>query len=303
MRLTRQKYFDMLRNSIFEYLGAQENTLDSYLYSVRSVAAPNIKDDYALHYPRFDALKKFFDRLDYRTIDAETYSQAESMLSEASAMLEAEISHYYILEEMVNEAYAMLLCLPYAGMTVQGRRPKEEAAARCIIEAINASFLSCRKEGPEHQLVSRLSEIEGLQEELSVELIMTEEALFYIDSDFRELSESIMADKLLNVLLIVKSLLSGSLFIDLDEEKSLRTVDPAMAEMKAQSIIDELSGHFEGQDRMIIRAAMANTLDKMPVMFQSRTAVMEYCLYSLDKCRDAAEKSACMRIISNMMSQ
>lgn len=302
MRLTRQKYFDLLRDCILEYLGSQENSLDSFLYQVRSVAAPDINDAFAANYPQLYELKEFLRGLDYRTIDAETYLQAEGRLKEASAMLEAEISHYYILEEMVNEAYAMLICSPYAGVASQGRLQKEEAVRR-IIESTNTSFLSGKREEHPPELISGLSLIEGLQEELSMELMMTEEALYYIDSNFRTLAEGIMADKLLNVLLLSWNLLSESLFIDLDGEKSSRTVDRAMAEKKVQDIIKELSGHFEGQDRMIVRAAMANTLSIIPVIFKSRTDIMEYFLYSLDKCRDVAEKSASMKIIGDMMSQ
>lgn len=302
MRLTKQKFFDLLRNSIHEYLGAQESTLDSYLYSIKSVAAPDIREESKAIYPELGELKDFLDRLDYRTIDAGIYSQTECRIRKAADMLEAEISHYYILEEIVNEAYSMLLCSPYAGVTAQGKYP-HEAAALSIIKAINTSFMSDSKEEPSGILISKLSEIEGVQEELAMKLMMTEDALFHIDKNFRKLTESIMADKLLNVLLLVKDLLSGSLFIDFYEVKSIRKVDAAMADVKAQLLTEELIGSFALQDRMIVRAAMANTLNIIPVIFNNRRDVMDYCRYSLGKCRDAAEKAGCISIISDMMSE
>ena len=47
---------------------------------------------------------------------------------------------------------------------------------------------------------------------------------------------------------------------------------------------------------------MANTLNKLPVFFKNHSEVMDYVLYSLNKCSDLAEKYACIEIINEMMN-
>ena len=63
----------------------------------------------------------------------------------------------------------------------------------------------------------------------------------------------------------------------------------------------ELTDRFKSTDRMITRAIMANTMELMPVYFNTHTEVMEYVLYSLNRCTDIAEKYASMEIIQGFM--
>ena len=111
-----------------------------------------------------------------------------------------------------------------------------------------------------------------------------------------------MADKLLNTLLLCRDLLSGSLFIDLHKEKSYKTIDKERLQKEVDKLKDDLSAKFQNCDRMIMRAIMANTLNKLPVFFKNHSEVMDYVLYSLNKCSDLAEKYACIEIINEMMN-
>ena len=60
---------------------------------------------------------------------------------------------------------------------------------------------------------------------------------------------------------------------------------------------------FSIQDRVISRAIMANTMNKMPVFFKDHKEVMDYVCYSMERCSDIHEKAACVEIISALMSE
>jgi hypothetical protein len=111
-----------------------------------------------------------------------------------------------------------------------------------------------------------------------------------------------MLDQLLQVLLRSQNLLSNSLFINLEEEsKTEEVVDEERIERERNALEEDLTGLFDSSDRMISRAVMANTMNKMPVFFADHKEVMDYVRYSLDRCADQYEKAACFEIISEIM--
>ena len=57
----------------------------------------------------------------------------------------------------------------------------------------------------------------------------------------------------------------------------------------------------EGQSRLVRRAIMANTLEKIPVFFSTPQEVADYISQSLMLCDDEAEKYASKQLIQEMM--
>jgi hypothetical protein len=86
-------------------------------------------------------------------------------------------------------------------------------------------------------------------------------------------------------------------------EKEEVAVDEKMLQKETESFEKELTGQFAGQDRMISRAVMANILSRIPVFFKSHKEVMDYVLYSFERCTDFYEKAACINIINDIMSE
>ena len=112
-----------------------------------------------------------------------------------------------------------------------------------------------------------------------------------------------MADQLLNVLLRAQKLLSNSMFINLEGEKEEETVDEDMVEKETKALIDELTLLFAEHDKVICRAVIANTINKMPVFFKDHKEVMDYVCYSFERCSDTFEKAACVEIINAIMAE
>ena len=66
-------------------------------------------------------------------------------------------------------------------------------------------------------------------------------------------------------------------------------------------MIEECKAFFRGKSRMLRRAVMANTLEKMPVFFTSAQEVADYVTGSLSGCDDEAEKYAAKQLLMDMI--
>ncbi|MDF2538214.1 MAG: hypothetical protein K0S76_1235 [Herbinix sp.] len=302
IRMTKQKYFDLVKDSILLYNGADQSSLYTYLYLLRTSAMLDQNGDMETYYKDLWQYKTYLSGLAYKDLTEADFTEAERILKLATEVLNREVTIYYSLQEIINEVYALLLCEPYAGMA-QNNNPDREKAIIAILNGINQSFEQMQGLDIDTELIDKFSVIEGVQEELVENISLLEDVLHEVDKNHRGLAESMMLDKLLNVLLRTKDLLSNSLFIDWKDETSDKTATEDEVRAEADKLINDLSVLFSGQDRTVSRAVMANTLNKIPVFFKDHKEVMDYVRYALEKCTDIYEKTACMEIINVIISE
>lgn len=302
IRITKQKYFDLLQDSLRAYLGADLSSLETYLYMLRTSAMLYQQEGMDSCYPRLWEMKEALSVIEYKNATKETYDRAVVTLQAATLILETESTVYFGLQEIVNEVYAMLLCLAYAGMSASEAEEAEKAALS-IIQDINQLFVLNEKTELSIDLLEKFTDLEGVQEELSFELTTMEDALYEVEQKHHAFVQSLMLNQILQVLLCSQKLLSNSLFIDLEEEKKEETVNEDRIKLEIKKLEEELTVLFAGQDKILSRAVMANTINKMPVFFKNHKEVMEYVLYSFERCTDSYEKAACIEIINAIMAE
>ncbi len=303
IRVTKQKYFELIKSSIDAYLGSDTTTLEAFLYMIRTSAMLYSEEGLQEIYPKLWENKSELSQISFKDITEEDFHKALIRLQAATLMLETETTVFIGLQEITNEIYTLLLCAPYAGM-VESDSENAEKTAINIIAAINQEFENKQKNDPSEDLLEMLTELEGIQESMYYEQAIMEDALFEIKERQNTLTESLMLNQLLQVLLRSQDLLSNSLFIDFDKLQSLEEVtdeDRIYEEKKA--LIQDLTNLFEQSDRMVTRAVMANTINKIPVFFNDHKEVMDYVLYSLERCTDEYEKAACIEIINDIMAE
>jgi hypothetical protein len=301
IRMTRQKYFELLGDSIDSYLGADQSALDTYLYMLRTSAMLYHAEGMEEAYPELVKKLQLLKTIDYKSITKKDYDKALILLEAATLILEADTTAYFSLQEIANEVYTMLLCSTYYGMAENEYKAEAESAV-AIIREVNDLFLKEDKTEPREELLDQFTDLEGVQEEISYDLSLLEDALFEAGHTHRGLVRSMMLEQLLQILLLSQKLLSGSLFIELEEQEE-GTVDEETVNREKASLTEELALLFDGQDRMVSRAVIANTINKMPVFFKNHTEVMNYVRYSLERCSDAFEKAACVEIINSILAE
>ncbi len=305
VRITKQKYFDIINDSIKPYLGGEASSLESYLYMLRTSAMLYKVENMDSKYPELWEKKEQLAHLDYQNLTREMFVSAKNTLQLATLILETETSVYYALQEIVNDVYTSLLCFPYAGMVqVEDEVPDDaQKAALKIISDINSVFATKEKKDIFDGILDVFGELEGVQEQLLYETDKLESAFYDVTQNHVGLVESLMLKTTMNVLKRSQNLLSNSLFVDLEEKNEVVIIDETMMASEARKLEQELKDLFNGQDRIITRAIMANTINKVPVFFSNHKEVMDYVRYSLERCSDIFEKVACMEIIREIMSE
>lgn len=309
MRMTRSHYFDLIRESISVYKGSDKSALEGHLYMFRTNAMLYRTDDMEKYFTEFVPVIKEFDELDYENMTAEMYQiYAEKLRTNASKL--NDISDLYMLiQKLINGAYSMYLA--DGGQKAADKIP----AAQLVIRGINELFLheesAIWEKNEEHPLESEedklywlgehFPEIEGMQEQI-YESMTTADAVLEetIKSEKEQITKLGLMEGFTHLQQLMQ-LASGSDFVELewkDEEEKVTAQD---AEKAAEQIVTELKQEFKGQSRLVRRAIMANTLEKIPVFFSTPQEVADYISQSLMLCDDEAEKYASKQLIQEMM--
>lgn len=302
VRMTKQKFFEHLRDSFNNYKGAKESSLNTYLYMLRTTAMIYPVEGMETDYKKLWDGKDTFDKIRFNEITEAEYETARKTLDEVVGFLDLETRIYYDLMEIINHLYAVVLCSSYIGMEENSIKvPKD--AINAILIGINTLFgIKESKEVPE-DVEDRLKELEGIQEDIYYELAVANDVIEEVAYNHGELVRGLMIEPTLNSLLVTKKLQSDSIFINLDDGLNDNVLDDNMILAEADKLEEDLIKLFSESDRMIVRGIMANILGTMPVFFDTHTEVMEYIRYSLVRCTNPYEKAACVEVIREIMSR
>ena len=313
MRMTRSRYFDLIKESLSLYKDADKSSLDGFLYMFRTNAMLYRNEHMKEYFTEFVPVLEEFEQLDYDNMDEATYRiYAEKLRVNASKL--NDISDLYMeLGSLINEMYMICAAHKYT---------KNETAMEetdLVIRGINALFCNSDdssvwdmvEEGNILQtsedklswLGEKLPAVEGKQEnyyestntagavlEELIESRKEDIERLGLTDDFRTLKKMFLLN-------------SNSTFADLNEALDEEKVTEERIENETAALILECKEAFKGKSRMLRRAIMANTLEKMPVFFQSSQEVADYVTNSLEQCSDEAEKYAVKQILSDVIDE
>ena len=302
IRITKQKYFELIWKSLNAYLGSEVSSLESYLYMLRTSSMLYYKKEMESFYPGLWETKETLSKISFKDLSKEDFDKTQNKIRAVAAFLENEATVYYELEEIVNEIYSMLLCQPYTGKESEKVEILNEAATS-VLAGVNEYFLNKEKKELPEDLILQLSKMEGVQEEMFIRISVMEDAFNDANLNYRPLVLSQMPESAITALKYAGNLLSNSLFIHLEEEiAEEEIVDEDKVELEYKALKEELTALFDKYDRRVGRAVMANTISNMPVFFADHKEVMDYVKYSLERCTDEFEKAGCIEIIMDLMS-
>jgi hypothetical protein len=315
IRFTKSRYFDLIKDSISIYKGADCSALDTYIYMIKTSSMLYKPEGMDAIYPELLEFRKELEVLDYKNLTKEQYDLYSNKIEEIAIQINNTVDYYYGLQEIINHLYVMLLTTPYAYMeggyrvaSLEGEMkylllPKGQEGSVClsILYDINEHFLDGNKNPLDKTTEDKLVITEGKQELLSGEFGALESILEDIRTNHSKMVDSLMLGRLFQSLNISQNLLGNSLFIELDGIENSNKADEDYVNKAVDNIITELLELFNNSSKYVTRAVMANTINKMPVFFQTTNDVAEYVSNSLDQCHDLAEKTACIHIIKSLM--
>jgi hypothetical protein len=300
MRLSKNKFYEYLRDSFSLYKGAQVGTVEDFAYNLRSAGMLVRPEGFDTRFPQVTSLCEGLRTADYKNITAEQFKALSDRLTLATEMMSSMADLYVLLAQLVNDLYTIFLSMPYAfGEADELKNGRE------VMECVLSAFSSGNAELVDEEL-DRITDVfvgfEGKQERIGQMLSACDHAVQYaLENHGAQLREEGLAGCYRDLETIMK-LQSGSDFVSLerDDFKLLEASDD-----KVESICEELIASFrdsfEGMDRMLYRSVMSAVLAQVPVFFNNIDEIQGYINTSLMLCTDVAEKAACVEVLKIIM--
>jgi hypothetical protein len=297
VRMTKSKYFELIGNSISLYKGGDCSSLDTYIYMLQTSAAIYHTEGMEQVFPELSRLKSDLENGDYKNLTEKEYIDLSNCLELGVSVVRRMVNFYYGLQEIVNYLYVIILTRPYADMDESNSASFDSLS---ITGEINCYFEAAEKAPLPEKLEEKFQLTEGMQEEYFQEIFLLEPVLMDIKPNYIELVNSLMLGPIFHTIDIARKLLGSSLFVDLNQTENDNKADEVYLDQVKEKLISGLTKAFKERPQIANRAVMANTLNKMPVFFQSYGETEEYIRQSLDQCHDIAEKIASVQLIKSL---
>lgn len=283
LRMTKQRFFDLLEKSLSVYQEGELSALDGFCERLVSAAGLSKKRSEA--FSEQEALPEEFAALDYAALTREAWTEANERLTAAEDKTEKDQDFLCDLEMLLNDTLCISLV---ADRTEEASAAREQFGSFAV--GLTQRALQGLKTGrweplPEEE-DERFSWLEGQLERCS-------ETVLKLESAFDSMPEK--GEEPNRWLVVAEKLMSTSPFASLDAETS-ENVTPELWEARRQELFGRLEAAMAEKNRKYVRAMMAAVLGELPVFFDSRTDVMNYVLASLSGC-GSAEKNAALDLL------
>ena len=295
VRMTKSKFYDYLTDTLNIYSGSDVKAFDDFCEMIRSTALLEKPEGYGELYPEIYNIISRLNEIDFKMLDEISYKAVMEQFGITTSHLTDVVSNHLLAMEVVNALYSILLAKPY-------ERSEEESIDVCInmIRHLHNSYITG---GSIPEVVDEgFERIEGIQEVLTEDIMQFESVLPDILKESKEELNWIMADKIFERLSVISSLMSDSLFIDINDKKSDdETVDNNYINKKRDELVSLFNDFFSNHQKAVNRAVMGAVFSNMPVLFNSMQETKEYIEHSLSHCGNDSELMACGKILDEMM--
>lgn len=298
VRMTRAKFLDMVEDSLKLYTGSEQESVEKFLYMLRSAAGiyqPKRKTEFTA----LAEAEKEFASASYKTMGETEYMELTDRMQDVVAELNELSDYYTALQEVINQFYALLLTADAASETAKDEAEKLMEISRYIAK-------QCTDDGTDElpdELMELFAYAEGRLERLA-EAVAKGKSL---QSDLLDYSaEELKRDGLEEqgkILELCAALNSGSLFVGLEEEDNIEPADNAFINEATKLLRAELDKVLESREMPVKRAVMAAVLKELPIFFHSQKEVMEYVQYALENCRDYSEKRISLDLLHEALDE
>ena len=108
VRLTKNKFFEMLSNGLSIYNGGTKEALDDFLYMIKTCSMLDKTDTMATNYPHlyeeFDNLKN----VKFKEMDSKGYDEFKDRLSDITMYIDDEMDNLMRVQEILNDLLLIL---------------------------------------------------------------------------------------------------------------------------------------------------------------------------------------------------
>lgn len=285
IRLTRNKFYNMVSDSLSIYIDGDRSALDNMMYLLRTSSLVQVPDDMEKGMEELCQMLLTLKEADYTALTEEEYKKLSRIIEEAVQMVTDLIGDCISLMELVNDLYMIELTRKDAFVDVE-----EEDVLKFIISGVLEKFKKEDWTEIDDDITGKLVFLEGRQEKLYEKYLKYESTDEFVEEPYKDILRKIAV------------LLSGSSFASLEEaEDADEKADRRYVEKTAENYFEELNQLFQGMKKPVVRAVMSQALSKLPVCFNSAHEIESYIRSSLDSCTDICEKETCMELLLELV--
>lgn len=301
LRMTKQRYFEIVKDSFSLYLREEKENLQDMLYMLSTCAALEEPRKISGEWSELHAVYAAMKQTDFQTVTAEDVKRLTEQMMYVAGYIERMSNLYALLQEIVNDVYIILLSMPYA-LTEAGEMDVCRRIIGYVLEQMESGRENAFDDEEMDEIMDSFEKLEGRQERLYEQFSENDYLLDAMD-DLEEMMKSLLVDKLYLVLKQIAKLSSSSIFIELHKKRDTEPVDEAYLEQTMRSFMEAMEQSFQKNNRQMNRARMAATLQMLPAFFRTMEECREYVEQALKNCSDEREKLASVDLIRQLMEQ
>lgn len=286
IRMTKEKFYDRLKEAISLYKGDEQEFLDDFIYRIRTSGMIYEPEQFVGEYEEIETLLNHLETFDYADSDRSTFESVFAELQKGIVLISDAADFYAALQKNVNLAYSIVLTWQYSG--------KEEGIAW---EALQTVGQIMKKDITEDLLIP----FEGKIERYAEKYDRLEVSLYEIGQSYKEEVSRLGLEEQVEHARMVSLLLSGNLFMNLAGKEKNGIVDEAYIKEVSAKLISGFELAFAKNKKQVRRAMMSKVLEQLPMLFKTAEELNEYIGQALFQCQDKAEKMAVMNVLEQQM--
>lgn len=297
VRITKSRFYEIINESLKIYTGAECSSVDDFAETIRACSGLSRPDGFDTEYPVLYELLRSLEQLNYMNLSQEDWQYYTGKLQEAAGYIENIVTDYLLLEDIVNEVYAVMTACVYIT-----KDTKEMGYATKILECVLEAMAN---DTP----ISEVAEdcffaLEGTPEALLDTLSQAEGLLFDVWSEQQEALQAEGLQEEYADLNLISKLLCNSVFIDLKPDNlEPEIADSIYVNQVKDALVEEFAQSFVQGHKLINRARMAMVMGNVPVFFNSQDEISSYLTYALEHCNNHSELKAVIAILDEMMDE
>ena len=160
MRLSKNKFYEYIKDAFSLYHGAQKGTIDDFAYALRTSAMLRRTDEFESMFPEMYDIVNTLSSADYVNADETEYNRLKGALQIATEKMTSYADMFVLLAQMVNDAYTIILTTDFALDNVS-----EVENAVSIISDVKAAIDNGYSDISD-DVLQRFVEFEGKQERI-----------------------------------------------------------------------------------------------------------------------------------------
>lgn len=294
IRMIKNKFYDMISNGLTIYNGSTKDSVQDFLYMIKSSSmleeTDTMNESYPYLFEAFEELKK----IKFKDISKEQYEEVNDMLSEIAAYIDEQMDSAMMIQEILND---FLLVLYTDKCCLNDNIIK---GCKEIIQDTNLLFMGKFSPKTLEEIEDMFVMLEGEQEQLYPKLT-SYDITDQIRSSFSEKIKELNLEKDYEIVYKLPKLNSDSIFVDMEKEEDNTLVDEDYIEKEKEKLFDSYNVLFAENEKMINRAVMSAALSELPVFFNNISELQDFIYNTLSVCSDRAEKIACIEILESIM--